>query len=56
LGGDLEDEEHFREEYLDTVDKSRLGSVWHELGTSPAECSDLTLPVAWALGIDGTTR
>ena len=48
-GGDLETEPGYRDEYL--RDPTAAGYVVHSLGGTVARSSDLTLPVAWAMGV-----
>lgn len=53
LGGDLENSPEFRDEYMNgNEDPLERGYVWHALGGSPEQSSDLTLPVAWAMNMN----
>lgn len=50
-GGDFENEPGFKEESLAKDNPLSGGYVIHDIGTAPEKTSDMTLPVAWALGI-----
>lgn len=50
VGGDLRDDPPFRERYLKGIPTDQ-GRVVHTLGNGVAETPDITLPVAWALGL-----
>lgn len=51
-GGDFDHEPGFKEKCLEQNDPLENGYVIHELFGSPQQAPDLTLPVAWAMGVD----
>jgi len=48
--GDFEAEEGFKAKYLEG-DPRNAGEVVHSLGSTLQTCDDVTLPVAWAMGL-----
>ena len=50
VDGDLKKDEEFKEEYL-SGRPQEFGSVVHLLSGQLATSRDVTLPIAWALGI-----
>ena len=55
-GGDFKDEPGFKEVSLAKENPLSGGYVVHDLGPAPATEGDMTLPVAWALGIEPRTE
>jgi Double-GTPase 1 len=50
-GGDFKDEPGFKEASLAKDNPLSGGYVVHDIGPAPAKEGDMTLPVAWALGL-----
>ena len=54
VAGDLEHDEAFKETYLNGQPRE-FGFVFHSLSGLPSSSPDITLPIAWALGMLGET-